>query len=107
MKLSPSRRACCGSLIFDRLAVQANYAAVRFDQPGEAADERGLARTIGAHKPMHLAGNDVQIDALQSLNATKMFVEFLYLQERSVCCHVRHLPIRAVLMPRRHQNRLV
>jgi hypothetical protein len=65
LDLAP-QRAPFGALEADQLAaVEADAAGARRLEPGDKVQERGLARAALADQRQHLAGSQVEVDAVE------------------------------------------
>ena len=81
MKLRPKMARFLRVGDLDGAAVEQDRACVGLDDAGQAADQRGLAGAVGADQAMHLAGDDVEVDALERLYAAKVLDQRLNLQK--------------------------
>ncbi len=64
----PSSIADSGVGISTWLALPGDLAVIRAVHAGERLDERRLARAVLAEDAVHLAGNDLQVDAAKGVN---------------------------------------
>jgi hypothetical protein len=71
-----------------RVAVeQAQGAAVRAQQAEQDADRRGLARPVGSQEAVHLAGGDLEVEAVERLRVAEGLAQ---IRDRDRGRHVGH-----------------
>ena len=70
-----------------RLAREEDLAGGRLDGTGDALDQRRLAGAVGAEQAVDLAGPDVEVDALQRLDAGVLLDEVRDLEDRGALAH--------------------
>src|SRR3954471_18372697 len=64
--------ACVERLLNNVVTRQHSHAGRRLDRRREHSDGRRLARAVGPQEPEHLAGPDLEVDALHGLDATRI-----------------------------------
>ena len=69
MVAMPRRMAAIGERRRDLLAAPADGAVVGLVGPGQHLDQGGLARAVLAEQTVHLAGLDVEVDAVEGPHA--------------------------------------
>jgi hypothetical protein len=71
----------------NRLPLEKNLAAVRPFQPDDMLEQHRLATAAGSHNHENLAGQDIEINALQDLLAAETLVQVSHLQTHGAPRH--------------------
>ncbi len=84
----------------DVAVVEADFSAIRRDEPGEHVEERRLARAVRPDQAMELAGHHVQVDVVGGDERAEALVQSAHREDRR-----GGIELRRALVPRRDGGR--
>ena len=75
--------AACGSREGHLLAAPGDVPLVGLVRAGQDLDQRGLAGAVLAEEAVHLAGADVEVDAVEGADTRELLDDPVHLEQRS------------------------